>query len=285
MKSIVKSVTTAILLSSTLAQAQNVCAPQAKVTIKPIIVSQSPSKYSDILSRCSNYVSDIKRAMAKAGYLARSGHLEQASNVLLQALAAKVRTNIGVAAEEAPHTLAAIQGAYQIAVAAFQSTANEQGRLGGSLVGQVRYTTMSELVKLVVRAYEELDAPYYVDAYSTCQFGRCEDAYEELLPREYFMGIVKLAHQFLLMEKYMAPMQANDRVEIAISGAVVKASKNILLGSLFRRSYACTITDLHNLEIEINEQLNCGGYMPDFRFVDYIRQAIAEASRDTRTCR
>ena len=257
----------------------------------PLPVSGSKARYSSmseeeaLLRRCETYVSDLRAIANRAGYIARTGQLSKAADTLFQGLQAKAASVVGLNREpEAPHTVMAIKAGYEIASATMTSTGKQSGRLGQMLTGQVRYQTLSEIYNLIINAYEDLDAAYFYQTYNVCNRGCYGDGYFGL-PFEYYNGVAELAHKFLSLQSRDSQMQASDNVELKISRAVAKGAKNILMNSVFRRSYACTISSLHGLENDITEHLNGCGYMSTVQFVDYVRDRIEQASYNTYTCR
>lgn len=242
------------------------------LNVQPIIVGQEPVWYQDILNRCTGYISDMMMVRMQASQAARMGQLNQAANMLANKLAEKA-AQIPVGENIYPHTMEAIRSGNQVVQALMDSTSLMANQPQTSLiVGQVRYKTADRVYQLIEKAFHRLDEKYFMSSVKSCWHG-CHGSLLGL-PSEYYEGVRVLAQDFLNLQKQEAPTMAFDSVELAVAAETVSAAKNILLTSVFRRDYACVITDLHNLEWEIRSYNQCGGILPSNWFVDSIRARI-----------
>lgn len=255
-----------------------------EVKITPIVFRQAKVGYQDILSRCSNSISDLKITLRKANTLARMGKLIKASSELIEGLEEKIASTPVWGGVDAPHAIDAIQASLDIANVLVKSTSQQSPSLGQDLVGQIRYSTMTQLYKVIFDAYEQLDMPYFVNSRNHCESRRCDHDDYDMLPSEYYNGIARLASSFIELQKRMGPMQASDMIELSMTQVSVKAAKNILLNSLFRRGFSCTITKLHNIEVDIHEYMHCRNEMPLQWFVEQVRAELQQIRIETRRC-
>lgn len=245
-------------------------------TVLPIEVSSAQVvSHNDIMIRCSTIVSDLQVTLSRANILARSGKMAQGAELLYTYLQKKSQTLPVVGFPEAPHTFEAIQSGVDVASALVRSTQAEWSSLGTSLVSQVRFTGMVEIYELILHAYRELDERYYLAQAMPCsRRARCVENASQVLPSEYYNGVLELANKFVRMQISMGPIQASDRVELEVSEAVARAAKSILMNSLFRRGLACQITSLHALETRIHRHLNCGDEYPSYWLVQEVRESL-----------
>lgn len=254
------------------AQAQTCNPPLPHINIPPVSYQRPATYYDDVLTRCSNDIYDLSRAASRANRIAGQGRLNEAANILVSALKAKEIT-IGPGGYDLPHTRYAIQYGSQLLQEVVDAAESERGRLPANLVAQIKYMTAAEVYKLIRRAYYDLDVNYFRQVHSSwCRGYSCnqQDPFG-FLPQDYYQGVARLAQDFLQVQKSLSIAQGSDKIELHSIAATSFAAKSILLSSVFRRSFSCQITRLHDLEYDVRGYLQCSDGIPSWSFVDDIR--------------
>ncbi|MFS4458383.1 hypothetical protein [Bdellovibrio sp. HCB2-146] len=283
MKTLFSTLLAASLLAAPMAQAGRCEQNPRPLPVPAVAIYPSKVSYRDILNRCTNLVSELRSAQRQAGLMARAGSLSKAAAHMLAALNQKNREVRPWQESQNPHTVEAIRAANEVAMTAFEAADQSQRKLGSKLVGQVKYMTLSELYQIIFEAYEYLDVHYYGSIYENCGGYRCDSGAYDYLPYDYYERISDLAGRILNLQVKLGPAQADDAVELKISQAVARAAKFILLQSVYRRDFACVITDLHNLDREIGQEM-CHSTIPSDWYVDQVRSQIRSAANSIHRC-
>lgn len=245
--------------------------------------AQNMNAYPDYFNRCSSIVSDLRVAYSQARHQAVYNK-DQAVKTLMGTLTNKIGYIPGPGSYENPNTMQAIQSAYVIATTTMNATRQDQASLGPRLLNEVRILVLSELYQIIFFAYEDLDEPFYMNSYYSCRRYSCHERSWNILPSRYYTGVAELAEKFLRMQNRIAPVQASDHVELSVSASVAKAAQDILVNSVFRRGYACTLNQLAQLEMDIKSHLNGGGYEPTPWFVSEVRSRLSNIRINTSFC-
>jgi len=286
MKTTLSTFLASTLLLASVAEAGPGCyQPSSLPPIAPVEFRYGDTHYGDLLARCQTTVTELEIAQRKAGMLARNGQFTKASDLLLSTLG-NANYQYGRWAEPAnPHTVEAIKAAYEVAQTVHAVASRKLPVLGQRLTAQIKYMNISKLYQNIFYAYRNLDVTYYPTIWSSCQSDRCRDGAYGILPDSYYNGVADLARKFLYLQVDTARAQADDDVELAISGAVARAAKHVLVQSVYRRDFACVVSDLHRLEQEIASEMSCNpSGIPKTWFVQQVRSEIKNAASSIRVC-
>lgn len=229
--------------------------------------------YQDLLDRCGSFISELTTAQDFANRISAKGDLMKAASVMKDAILAKARYLPPPFAGGAnPHTLESIRVAASIVNSIYLSTEEALKRLGGFLVGQIRFITLQNAIELVRYSYDYLDSPYYLSNINTC-YGGCQ---VRSLPSGYFKGVKNLALSYLQFQQGSGQATADDKVELYLAQAMVAAAKETLARSLSRRELSCAVSALHALEGQVKSALCTPNYgITLSESVNYVRSEIA----------
>jgi hypothetical protein len=243
-------------------------------------VVQSPvNPQQDLMARCYSFVQDLARAQRTSVLVAQQSGAMAGAKILIDAIKLKNAYLPPVNFDTAyPNTIDAIRGAAELAKVIEQTTRN----VNPVLKGKIQFHYLTEMFKLIKNTYEMLDQPHFARAVSVCGWSGCTNAYESL-DNSYYTATQKLAQSFLNLQTMNASGLGLDIVELKTSRVIVSTVKNLLANSMYRRNFACLVTELSNINFEISQHL-AQPILSDAQAVEMTRASLSAIQIPTSTC-
>lgn len=277
----IKTIVPLILAAGISASASNYTCSGSTSVPKPVSIVDvkwnkiSSSRYADLYARCGDDLAALNSAQSRANRIVRNVGFNAAANELIATLQQQAANVPAIGADVAlPHTMMAIKASAQI-VNALSASLNGRD-VPVMMAGQVKFVLANKLYNLIKQAYNEIDSelsrPVVYNCYGRgCYDGSISigyDAYPQYY-QAYYNGVRDLAVKFIDLQKQTDGMQATDNTELAMTAAVAGAAKEILLNSMFRRSYACGILELQSIQSDAQEFM-CSN--PGYNQADFVRE-------------
>jgi hypothetical protein len=234
---------------------------------------------NDWYERCFNASRELIRARRQGNFYATQGRLAKAHEIFSAAINRIADGDLSISRRApGPHLVFAAEEAKQI----LDNTASATSALPERLKVQVEYLMSSELIELLLSAYDDLDTKYARGISS-----KCGDCWFDRLPREYFDGVRKLAQRFVDLQTRLDEVQASDLVELKISKSIAVAATHFLEVYTGRRAYCSAIENLIDLRDGICEYLEDPDY-PSHEMIPWVRARLRkvrnELSESRRDC-
>ncbi len=220
----------------------------------------------DWYESCSNASRELTRARRDASFHAVHGRLAEAASELKSAVYRVADGDLRIIGRQAPGphlAFAALEGQKIL-----QTADGALGALPARLRVQVDYLISSELVDLLIQAFDDLDNKYVKQISDDC--GSC---WFDKLPLEYFDGVRLLALRFVELQIKLQEVLASDLVEIKIAKSVTIAATNFLEAYTGRRAYCSALNDLIDLKDWICGYMQQPNY-PSYELIPAIRHRL-----------